>query len=313
VKESVRERSLRFGVFEADLETGELRKKGVRIKLQEKPFRILTLLLNRAGEIVTREELRESLWPADTFVDFDHSLGTAIGKLRQALGDSADNPRFIETLPRRGYRFISPVSTAVPLEPVLPSEADIPPAFEPERAPRRHFTRAAAVIVLLSALAMGWFVWQRIGTPGRPAGPIEMKSILVLPLDNLSGDQQQEYFVDGMTDELITDLAKMGSMRVISRTSAMRLKGTKKSLTQIARELNVDEIVEGSVLHSGNRVRITAQLIDAAADRHLWAETYEREWSNVIAMQGESHCRPGPGFAPSRGETRARRHAPGSS
>jgi TolB-like protein/DNA-binding winged helix-turn-helix (wHTH) protein len=279
VKESVQERSLRFGVFEADLDTGELRKKGVRIKLQEKPFRILTLFLNRPGEVVTREELRENLWPADTFVDFDRSLGTALGKLRQALGDSADNPRFIETLPRRGYRFISPVSTVIPVEPILPSD--------PARTPRRHLWSAAAVIVLLSATAIGWLFWQRTWTRGTPTGPVGMKSILVLPLANLSGDQEQEYFVDGMTDELITDLAKIGSMRIISRTSAMRFKGSKKSLSQIARELNVDAVVEGSVLRSGSRVRITAQLIDAAVDRHLWAETYERELSDVLAVQEE--------------------------
>jgi TolB-like protein/DNA-binding winged helix-turn-helix (wHTH) protein/Tfp pilus assembly protein PilF len=284
MKESVQERSLRFGVFEADLETGELRKRGVRIKLQEKPFLILTLLLNRPGEVVTREELRENLWPADTFVDFDRSLGTALGKLRQALGDSADNPRFIETLPRRGYRFISPVSSVVPLKPVLPFEAaPVGPAW----IPRQHLISASVAIVLLSATAMGWFIWQRTWTREKLAGPVGMKSILVLPLANLSGDQQLEYFVDGMTDELITDLAKIGSMRIISRTSAMRFKGTKKSLSQIARELNVDDVVEGSVLRSGSRVRITAQLIDAAADRHLWAETYERELSDVLAVQGE--------------------------
>jgi TolB-like protein/DNA-binding winged helix-turn-helix (wHTH) protein len=264
-------KKLRFGVFEADLETGELRKSGIRIKLQEKPFRILALLLDRRGETVTREELRENLWHAGTFVDYDGSLGTAMGKLRQALGDSAENPRFIETITGRGYRFLVPVRAISPVDPALA------PLNEPRPSIRRYGP-SAAITVLVGVMAIGLLAWRG----PHPASPVLIKSVLVLPLENLSGAPQQEYFVDGMTDELITDMAKLGSMRVISRTSAVRLKKNGRPLAQIARELNVDDVVEGSVVRSGNRVRITAQLIDAAADRHLWAESYDRELSDVL-------------------------------
>jgi len=229
-------RVLRFGVFEVDLRSGELRKQGLKIRLQEQPLQVLALLLEHPGQLVTREGLKQKLWPADTFVDFDHSLNTAINKLREALGDSPNSPRFVETLPRRGYRFIYPV----------------------EGAP---------------------------GEVPRPAAPIT--SLAVLPLANLSGDPAQDYFVDGMTDALITELAQISDLRVISRTSVMRFKDTKKGLPEIARELNVDAVVEGTVTRSANRVRISAQLVQAAIDRHLWARSYERDVRDVIALQGE--------------------------
>lgn len=227
---------VRFGVFEVDLQSGELRKQGLKIRLQEQPLHVLAFLLDQPGQLVTREQLKQRLWPAETFVDFDHSLNAAINKLREALGDSASSPRFVETLPRRGYRFIYPV----------------------EGAPA--------------------------GTR-RPAAPIT--SVAILPLANLSDDPAQDYFVDGMTDALITELAQIGALRVISRTSVMRYKGTKKRLAEIAQALNVETVVEGAVIRAGNRVRISAQLIEAATDRHLWARSYERDVRDVIALQGE--------------------------
>jgi len=289
---------LRFGAFEVDLRAGELRKKGIKVKLQEKPFQILALLLEHAGEVVTREDLRQKLWPADIIVDFDHSLGTAIGKLRQSLGDTAQNPRFVETLSNRGYRFIAPVSAveegagsppqnSTPEDVVPPFSAfelAIPVTLPPvARSWRRRI--AAVVAILLLGVGIRWFAWRQPRTP--PAGLERIESLAVLPLVNVSGDDGQEYFVDGMTDELITELAKIGLLRVISRTSTMRYKASSKSLGQIARELNVDAVVEGTVLRSEDRVRITAQLIHAATDRHLWAESYERHLKDVMALQDE--------------------------
>ena len=274
-----------FEDFELDVRAGELRKRGVKIRLQGQPLQILATLLDRSGEMVTREELRAEIWTADTFVDFDHSLHNAIARLREVLGDSADTPRYIETLPRRGYRFIAPVKR-IEAEPQLPvsenGRADeVPSVARPTRI------RAAMLITLLAFLAVGSTLWLvRTATNSANAAG-RLRSIAVLPLDNLSGDSSQDYLVDGMTDELITDLAKVGSLRVISRTSVMRYRGTKKSLPEIARELNVDAIVVGSVLRSGGRVRITAQLLNAATDQHLWAESYERDLGDVLGLQSE--------------------------
>ena len=234
---------LRFDIFELDVRAGELRKRGVRLRLQGVPLQVLATLLKRAGDLVTREELRAEIWPADTFVDFDHSLHNAIAKIRETLGDSAESPRFIETLPRRGYRFIESVDEVKP---------------EPQ-APRATGNLEAR----------------------------QIRSLAVLPLDDHSGETGYEYFADGMTEALITNLAKIKALRVISRTSAMRYKGARKSLPQIARELNVDAVIEGSVLRSDDRVRIAVQLIDAATDLHLWAESYERDFADILSLQNE--------------------------
>lgn len=299
---------IRFGVFEVDLRAGELRRQGFRIKLQEQPCQILGILLEHPGELVTREQLRNRLWASDTFVDFDHSLNTAVMRLREALGDSRDNPRFIETLPRKGYRFIAPVnqvaepgSEPAPPSSVGPSDmsailrgaARDPRAFGELAAskPRYkgfHPKRVAALIVFGATaaallLSLSWLRTHKLLVSKVEAGHIE--SLLVLPLDNLSGDKEQEYFADGMTDELTASLAKIQALRVISRTSAMAYKGTRKPLGRIARELNVDAVVEGTVLRSGNRVRITAKLIQASTDQHLWAETYESDVGNILALQ----------------------------
>jgi TolB-like protein/Flp pilus assembly protein TadD len=220
---------VRFGAYEVDLRAGELRKQGLRIRLPEQPFQVLAILLEHPGQVVTREELQKRLWPDGTFVDFEQGLNAAVKRLREALGDSAESPHFIETLARRGYRFIESLA----------------------------------------------------------AGPGRIESLAVLPLENLSRDPEQEYFAEGMTEALITNLAKIGALRVASRTSAMQYKGVRKSLREIARELQVDVIVEGTVQRSGDRVRISAQLLHAPTDTHLWAEIYDRDLRDVLALQSE--------------------------
>lgn len=276
---------LRFGAFELDLRAGELRKNGAKLRLQGQPLQVLATLLNRAGDVVTREELRGQIWAADTFVDFDHSLHNAIARLREALGDSAEDSRYIETLPRRGYRFIAPVEREE--TPAPPSSVESVYSGEASATPPPSRPRTFLVPTLLALLVVLSAVWlARTGTRPTSAAP-RPNSIAVLPLSNLSGDPSEEFFADGMTDQLITDLAKVGSLRVISRTSVLRYKGAKKGLPEIARELNVDLIVEGSVLRSGQRVRVTAQLLQAPADQHLWAETYDRDLGDVLKLQAE--------------------------
>ncbi|MGH9776881.1 MAG: winged helix-turn-helix domain-containing tetratricopeptide repeat protein [Candidatus Acidiferrales bacterium] len=273
---------VRFGDFEANLRSGELRHHGLKVKLGDQSFQILALLLKDPGEVVTREQLQQKLWTEDTFVDFEAGLNSAIKRLRDALGDSADEPRFIETLPRRGYRFLLPVQ--VDGRPG-PAELAAAPAPLPRAAWKKPAAAAAAVVILVVAAALGLNLG---GLRDRLFGHApEIHSLAVLPLENLSGDPEQEYFADGMTEALITNLGKTGELRVISRTSAMQYKGTRKTLPEIARELNVDAVVEGSVLRSGDRVRITAQLVEARSDRHLWAETYEREMRDVLTLQDQ--------------------------
>ena len=238
---------IRFGAFEVDTRSGELRRQGSRLKLQEQPFQVLVLLLERPGEVVTREELTKRLWRDNTFVDFDRGLNKAINRLREVLRDSAEKPRFIETLPQRGYRFIAPVE----------SGGGDSAVAAPARGPR----------------------------PTQPIPRID--SLAVLPLDNHSGDPSQEYFSDGMTEELISAISKISSLRVISRTSTMRYKGARKSLPAIAKELRVDAVVEGSAARSGQKVRITAQLIHGPDDRHLWSGRYERELHDILQLQAE--------------------------
>jgi TolB-like protein/DNA-binding winged helix-turn-helix (wHTH) protein len=280
-------RVLRFDDFELNIRAGELRKNGVRLRLRGQPLQVLEMLLNGAGDLVTREELRAQIWPADTFVDFDHALHNAIARLRDVLGDSAEKPRFIETLPRRGYRFIAPVDRLKgSLMPAVPLSvpAGSPPVAEDR--PRRRVPAVFALALLIFAAA-GLASWRLRAATDHTSAAAPPGSIAVLPLDNLSGDPSQDYFVDGMTEQLITDLAQVGSLRVTSRTSVMRYKGTKKPLQEIARELNVDAVVEGSVIRSGQRIRVTAQLLQASTDRHLWAQTYDRDLGDVLRLQGE--------------------------
>src|SRR5215469_15603799 len=256
-------RILRFATFEVDLKNGQLRKNGLKLKLQGQPFEILGMLLAHPGELVTRDYLRESLWPTDTFVDFDHGVNTAINRLREALGDSADNPRFIETVPRRGYRFIAPVESVAPPPPSAPaaqlpesspgspkSEATPTPAAGGTSAPKSKSVPLPVVVILLGVI---FVVFVAFGFRARlfpPHSPSPIQSIAVLPLVNLSSDANQDYFADGLTEALTTDLGKIGALRVISRTSVMQFKGTKKSLPDIAKELNVDALIEGSVTRS---------------------------------------------------------------
>ena len=289
---NARPRVLRFGVFEVDLRTAELRKQGLKVKLHGQPFQILAMLLERPRELVTREEIREKLWPGDTFIDFEQSVNTSIKRLREALGDAAEHPRYIETLPRHGYRFIAAVEPVAPapLSATVAAVSDRRSAMRTSPLQRWLVVASAAVIValmaLLVALNVGGLrerVLRAVGAAREP--PLQIQSIAVLPLENLSRDPEQEYFADGMTEELITNLGKISALRVISRTSVMQYKGTKKPLPQIARELNVDAIVEGTVQRSENRIRITANLLHAPTDRHLWAETYEGDLGDVLALQ----------------------------
>jgi TolB-like protein/DNA-binding winged helix-turn-helix (wHTH) protein/dihydrofolate reductase len=296
-------RSVRFGVFEVDLRSGELRKKGAKIRLQGQPFLLLITLLKQQGEVVAREELRRTLWPEDTFVDFDHGLDTAVKKLREVLGDSASNPRFVETIPRRGYRFIAPVETIGEGE-TAPAANRAPPNKQgpamggllEARDEDQVEPLEAAVVALRPRWALPWKVsglvflllsagFMSFLLRSRPTTLI--RSLVVLPLEDLSGDPSQEYFSDGMTDELITELGQVGKLRVISRTSAMTYKGVRRPLPEIARELNVDAVVEGTVLRLGSQVRITAQLIRASSDKHLWAHSYEVELRDILTVQKE--------------------------
>jgi TolB-like protein/DNA-binding winged helix-turn-helix (wHTH) protein len=290
-----RPRIVRFGTFEADLGARELRKAGVRIKLQGQPFEVLAMLLERPGEVVPREELRQRLWSTDTFVDFDAGVNTAINRLREALGDSAENARFIETVPRRGYRFIAHVEAEGSRLPPANGAASKPASSEvkqtavptPARIPgKRPMVLAlglAALVVLLAALSLTGMrerLFERSSAP-------RIESLAVLPLANLSGDPGQDFFADGMTEDLITDLGKIGALRVISRTSVVQYKGTKKPLPEIARELNVDALVEGTVARSGNHLRITASLLQASPEKHLWADSYESEAGDILTLQGQ--------------------------
>jgi TolB-like protein/DNA-binding winged helix-turn-helix (wHTH) protein/Tfp pilus assembly protein PilF len=271
---------LRFGVFEMDLPTGELRKHGLKIRIQEQPFQVLAMLVQNAGKVVTREDLQKKLWPADTFVDFDHGLNKAINKIREALSDSAESPRYVETLSRRGYRFLAEVKDAdAPVRsPELPTQPQ--PPEEVRDRPHASKISAFALLVLMASLA----IW-RLHFWTHP--PPVIRSLAVLPLESLSNEASQDYFADGMTDELISDLGQISALRVISRTSVMTYKHALKPLPQIARELNVDAVVEGTVLRSGDQVRITAQLIEASTDKHLWSQSYEGELRDTLTLQNK--------------------------
>ncbi|HKU28355.1 MAG TPA: winged helix-turn-helix domain-containing protein [Candidatus Sulfotelmatobacter sp.] len=276
---------LRFEGYELDVRAGELRKHGVRVRLRGQPLQVLAILLERAGDVVTREELQTQIWPADTFVDFDHSLHNAIARIREVLGDSAERPRYIETLPRRGYRYIGPIDDVHTLQLATETSGQTPQPVALPPPPKQ--TRSRVFIILCAFFVVGLaplILWRYVHA--KAAVP-PIHSIAVLPLNNLSGDPSEEFFADGMTDQLITDLAKVGSLRVISRTSVMQYKDTKKGLPEIARELNVDAIVEGSVIRLGRRVRVTAQLIQAPTDQHMWAETYDRDAGDILTLQGD--------------------------
>ncbi len=275
-------RVVRFGLFEVDLQSGELRKAGLRQKLARQPFQVLQALLERPKEIVTRDELRRRLWPDQSFGDFDLALKKAVNRLREALGDSAENPRFIETLPRQGYRFIATADAEIAHKSAAPSTIA---QFFARKLPWPLV--ATLAILVVAALLFGWNVGNLRTSIFANARPSEIRSIAVLPLENLSNDPAQEYFSEGITDALTTDLAQIGSLRVISRTSAVQFKGSKETLPQIGRDLNVDAIVEGTVSRAEGHVRITAQLIEARSDHHLWARSYERDLKDFLTLQDE--------------------------
>jgi len=276
--------AVRFDVFEVDLHAGELRKQGVKIKLQEQPFQILQMLLEHPGEVVTREELQKRIWPADTFVDFEQGLYNAIKRLREALGDSPETPRYVETLPRRGYRFIGSINgvvSASAAKEALGASLGRPSSML-FRSPVMGALGALILAATVFALNLGGIRQRLLLKKNSPA----VHSLAVLPLTSLSSDPNQEYFAEGMTDALITDLSQIGALRVVSRTSVMRYNKTDKSAPQIARELNVDAIIEGTVQRSGDRVRVTAQLIYGPEDKHLWADSYERDMQDAFTLQG---------------------------
>ncbi len=273
---------VRFGAFELDLRAGELRRSGIRLPVQGRPLQVLAILLKSPGELVSSEQLRTELWPADTFVDFEHGVHNAVARLRAVLGDTADRPRFIETLPRRGYRFIGSVERA-PVNPVSPVPVlAAPPVIAGPS--RKHLRKTGIVLGCLLLAAVELLLYTSMLR--QPAGS-QITALAVLPLENLSGDRTQDYFADGITDELITALAKINSIKVISRTSVMQYKGVHKRLPDIARELGVNGVVEGTVVRSGDLVRLTAQLIYAPADRHVWAERYERNSRDILLLESE--------------------------
>ena len=273
--------TLRFGVFELDPRTKELRKKGMKIRLQGQPVEILVMLLQRPGEAITREELQKKLWPADTFVDFEQGLNNAMKRLRGALDDDAESPHFIETLPRHGYRFIGSVNGTGQTR-----AAEAKATRSAGALIRRPALGAVAVLTVVAVL-VGLNVrgWRDRLFNGSPKSQIQ--ALAVLPLTNLSGDPEQEYFADGMTESLITELGKISSPRVISRQSVMQYKSSKKSLQEIAEALKVDAVLEGAVERSGDRVRVTIHLSQAVPERQLWSQEYNRNIRDALSLQGE--------------------------
>ncbi len=299
-------RPLRTGLFEIDLASGRLHKNGRRLPLQEQPFRVLAMLLERPGEVVTRQELQTRLWPADTYVGFDEGLNTAIRKLRTAFGDSAGNPRFIETLPKRGYRFIAPVTEATVAEGAPESaavqdhagieehgafvEPDHPQQVEPPATPANQRpwkkTLLVTALVVLAFTVVAYIAHMR-SSPG--SAPARRAMLAILPFQNLSNDPGQEYFSDGVTEETITDLGQVSPehLGVIARTSAMAYKHTDKTISQIGHELGVDYIVEGSVRREGGKARVSAQLIRVSDQTHLWAQNYDRDLQDLLDVQND--------------------------
>ena len=277
---SAKSGACRFGSFEFDPRTGELRKRGIHIRLEGQPVAILAMLLERPGELVTREELQKELWPSDTFVDFEQSLNAAIRRLRLALDDSAESPRYVETLARRGYRWVAPVrgaAAAVSVETGPGHESKVRPRWG-----RRAIWLSLAAAATVATIFVTSSLLRSRSDPGKVM-------LAVLPFQNLSDDAQQEYFADGMTEEMITQLGGLTPQRlgVIARTSAMQYKGSHKDAAQIARELSVNYLLEGSVRRQGQRIRVTAQLIQASDQTHVWADSYDSDVSDILRLQSE--------------------------
>jgi TolB-like protein/DNA-binding winged helix-turn-helix (wHTH) protein len=273
---------VRFGVFEVDLRSEEIRKHGIKLKLHRQPFQVLAVLLEHPGEIVTREQLRARLWSADTFVEFDKGLDTAIHRLRNALADSAENPRFVETLPRKGYRFIAPIE-----EVTSPRNEEPRPEQVEARSRDNRFPRFIALPVGLAAVTLAILIALYVFRSQQRAPQVaahRISSLVVLPFENASGDPSQKYLVNGVTDQLTEDLSKIRSLRVISRSSAMQYKRNPESLLQFAQELKVDGVITGTVKLSGNRVRITTRLLDVGTNRQVWTRDYERDLGDLSSL-----------------------------
>ncbi|MGZ4731971.1 MAG: tetratricopeptide repeat protein [Terriglobales bacterium] len=285
-------RILRFGSFEANVQAGELRKQGLKVRLQDQPFQILVMLLGRPGELVTRQEIHQKLWPADTFVDFDHGLNNAMNRLREALGDSAETPQFIETLPRKGYRFILPITGDEQLAGTECPEAAAPPVIEPGpseqklRARPRFLAAILACCFAAALVVIAYLGWRMRPGPHPRSGYV---MLAVLPFQNLTGDPGQDYFSDGLTEEMIAQLGALSpdQLGVIARTTTMAYKHTSKSVQEIGRDLGVGYVLESSVRREGDQVRISVQLIRVHDQVHLWARSYDRHISHSIELQEE--------------------------
>jgi TolB-like protein/DNA-binding winged helix-turn-helix (wHTH) protein len=296
----------RFGSCCVDLHSHELLRDGKRIQLQNQAFQILTTLLEQPGVVITREELHAKLWPAQEFADFDQGLNTAMMRLRRALGDTADTPRFIETLPRHGYRFIAPVifsNGATEHQEVRPEAAieeressvgQLPDHRQDKEGPlRTRFRwRHAGIIGALSAIALALltlaFASGRLrALLGLPARENALPTLAVLPFDSLSNDPAQGFVAEGMTEQLITELGKYRELRVVSRGSVMQYDGKHLPLEDVARETHADDVLEGSITESGGRLRVTGNLYEVATRKHLWAETYQRDFGDRLKVEHE--------------------------
>jgi TolB-like protein/DNA-binding winged helix-turn-helix (wHTH) protein len=287
-----------FGDFRLDSSRFELLREGRSLKLERKPMELLILLASSNGRLFTRAEIAEKLWSSEVFVDTEHGINTAIRKIRQVLRDDSEEPRFIQTVMGKGYRFIAPVTIidASPNadSPAVPTEtaaSESIPAVPAPRSPRSHaklWLAVAALILLAATLALTLGPHPRAARRRHPHPAPPITSLAVLPLDNLSGDPSQEYFADGMTDEFITMLAKDSTLRITSRTSVMQYKGAHRPLPEIARALNVDGILEGSISRTPDKVHLTLQLIRADTDTHLWAESYDRDAGDVVSLPQEA-------------------------
>ncbi|WP_158944132.1 winged helix-turn-helix domain-containing protein [Granulicella sp. S190] len=309
--------AIRFGDYELDPRRGVLSYQGTPLKLQPQPFRVLELLVARAPNIVTREQLSAYVWGDGVYVDIDQSLNFCIRQIRSALNDTASNPRFVDTLPKQGYRFIAPIHPEVPdLAPASLNSTSREPQQSPwNDAPRSTSAAAPAVetlsdshtqpfglhhssslisrsriwlVALIAFAIFGIFAAARYRQNRSLAAIPKISSLAVLPLDNLSGDPTQDYLADGMTDELTTMLAKNSTLRIVSRTSAMQYKGVRRPVRQIASELGVDGILEGSIARFGDKIHMTVQLIQAPSDTHLWADSYDRDSNNVVTLPKEA-------------------------
>src|ERR1700722_14885537 len=284
-------RVLRFGVFQVNLAARELRKHGVRIRLPGQPFCVLSILLEKPGQVVSREEMRDKLWDSKTFVDYERSLNSPIRKLRSLLGVSQENPRYVETVPRWGYRFIAPVEEiSAPRESALTGALEAPTSGATVKGielPARRWSLILGVPAILLTLVAGYFIWSRARARPQPSG--ERLMLAVLPFENLTGDPAQDYLSDGLTEEMIGQLGRLDPehMRVIARTSVMHYKHTTEQAGQIGRELGVQYVLEGSLRREADRVRVTAQLVQIKDQTHIWSRQYDRELKSLLALQGE--------------------------